>query len=534
MKILDMGAHDGFVSVWLAKQLREHGVTAHIDGIELHPDGVSTANRRLKEADIEGEFKQGLAEDAMELFSSVSYDAVVGYEIIEHVPSVDLFLNTCEWMLKPGGRVYLSTPDGCFGSGQNPHHLRVYRSIDLFDLLRERGKVMDMLVGLDGVSVISYEPHINGVRPYFIPPKRAHIYCGPGWEKWLPTDITTKGLGGSETAAVLLASALSDQGYIVTVYGEVEECMWRQVSFRHHSTYDQQSPSDLTIISRTPHMLDRPLNSRRTVLWMHDTDYGQGFTKAQYDRLDAVAVLSEWHKEHVLATYPFIDAIHGNGHGDKIIVTRNGIDPERFPVDRIPQTADRPKRAIYSSSPDRGLDLMLKLWPQVRERVPDAELVYCYSAVYDAIANTSPPIAAFRESIRELAKQDGVTNLGSLGQTELAGAMAMSRVWLAPSFNSPTNQPFYETFCIGAVEAAAAGCSLVMSNWGALTERASVSQYATLIDAPYGLDPINVSEWVDVIVRDLQNDYNVDPSKEALAMTWEGVARDLSNVRVPV
>jgi hypothetical protein len=35
--------------------------------------------------------------------------------------------------------------------------------------------------------------------------------------------------------------------------------------------------------------------------------------------------------------------------------------------------------ALYTSSPDRGLDFLLELWPRVREQVPDAELHCAYA-----------------------------------------------------------------------------------------------------------------------------------------------------------
>ena len=49
---------------------------------------------------------------------------VCAFEVLEHVQSVDGFLTSLEQLVKPGGRVYLSTPNGCFGAGHNPNHLR--------------------------------------------------------------------------------------------------------------------------------------------------------------------------------------------------------------------------------------------------------------------------------------------------------------------------------------------------------------------------------------------------------------------------
>lgn len=528
MRILDLGAHDGYITNWLGRKLRDHGHQVEVDGIELNPQAIEVARQRAARDGLPGRYEIGLAEDAPDIFEPGSYDAVIAFELIEHVPKVDDFLIACERMVKPGGRVYLSTPDGTFGSGQNPHHLRVYRSIDLFELIRRRGKVEDMLIGHDGVTVISYTPAVT-------PPQgEVAIYCGPGWEQWSPVDIERKGLGGSETAATMLAVALSDRGWTVTVYGECESSMFRQVVFRHHSAFDPLTPRDLCIVSRTPQLFDRRINSTVKVLWMHDTDYGPHMTDERLVHAAAVMTLSRWHSVHVKSTYPFLS-------DDKLVQTSNGLNPDRFPIDLIPPRADRPHRAIYSSSPDRGLDLVLDLWPDVRKRVPDAELVYCYSSVYDKIAEKDAQVGAFRDRCRKLADQPGVTNLGSLDQNALAGAMAKARAWLAPSFNTVHQVPFMETYCIGAIEAAAAGCALVMSDWGALPERADQAEAWQLVAPPLGTaddlaerrwpaECIDRKKWVDAIVAALTDEMVIEPSKAALETTWARVAKDFEAV----
>src|SRR4051812_6843076 len=125
LRILDLGGHDGYVSAYVIDQLTGDGTQLHVDGVELNPKACEIANRRLAERGITGTFKQGLAEQAPELFDVGTYDAVVAFELIEHVIDMAGFLQAAEAMTKVGGRVYVSTPDGCFGSGQNPNHLRV-------------------------------------------------------------------------------------------------------------------------------------------------------------------------------------------------------------------------------------------------------------------------------------------------------------------------------------------------------------------------------------------------------------------------
>lgn len=510
-RVLDLGAHDGFVTNWLARQL---GGQLHVDGVELNSYGVSEFNRRAGRDQIDGECKRGRAEDAPDLFPIRSYDAVVAYELIEHVPDVDAFLYACERMCKDDGLVFISTPNGTFGTGQNPHHLWTWTAPQLYDLLRRRGEVVDMLPGEDGVTVLCYRPYFNwGVTSK---PELA-IYCGGGWEKWHPMDIETKGLGGSETAAVRLAEKMSEK-YTVTVYAECDTAAYKQVLFKHHASFDPMEERHTVISSRIPELVDRKVNAANVLLWMHDTDYGPRLTQERVEKFDAIMVLSEWHCEHVELMYPYTDK--------KLVITGNGIEPAYF---KGHDSERFPRVALYSSSPDRGLDLILKLWPRVREQVPDAELVYCYASVYDKIADTNAQIAAFREATRGLADQPGVQNLGSLTQPKLAKVMSEIGVWLAPSYNTVHDVPFCETYCIGAVEAAAAGCCIVVSDWGALPERTETAVNSVLIPAPEDGNGIDEDQWVSGIVNAMTQ-VEHEQSVTALATTWDVVASDFDRV----
>jgi glycosyltransferase involved in cell wall biosynthesis len=421
MRLLDVGAHDGFLSLFIQREFPD----AHIDAIELNETAAAACNKR-----INGTCKIGAAEDAPNLFQPGTYDHVMAGELIEHVPDIPRFLSALEQMVTDTGRITISTPAGTFGAGMNPHHLRCYRAIDLADLLRRRGLLLDMEVGSDGIVSASYTP-----RPRL---DDIAIYCGPGWEPWHPADIETRGLGGSETAAVRLAECLSDLGFVVTVYGELrEDTCWKQVIFRHHLKFDPLDSRGALICSRLPEIADRPIAAAVRMLWVHDVDCGPRLTPARADAFDHVLTLSGWHERHIAGRYPFL--------ADKIVRTRNGIHqplfkPEAWNV-RVP-------RVLYTSSPDRGLDILLGLWPRIREQVPDAELVHVYAAVYDKVADQDPAVGEHRDRIRKLGKQPGVVSLGSLGQRDLAALMCASRVWCHPSWMGMVNAPFHETSCL--------------------------------------------------------------------------------------
>lgn len=466
MKVLDVGCSDGYIAAWLRQ---EYDGDLTIDGLELYPEAVELARSRGINC------KVGLAEDAPELFEPGTYDLVVAFEIIEHVPDVPGFLDQLERMLKPGGRVMISTPDGTFGTGNNPHHLRVYRSIDLADVCRRRGVLQDLLVGDDGIVVASYTPRRKLAD--------VAIYTGPCWDTWGPSDIATRGLGGSETAAVRLAEQLAEIGFVVTVYGQVNEGAYRDVIFRDWRTFDPLEPRLAVISSRLPELFDRPVAAKHRLLWAHDIDFGDRLTAARLAPVDHVLVLSRWHEQHVAGRYPFARA--------KLTRIRNGVHLPYFEGDQ----PDRRQRVVYTSSPDRGLDVLLELWPRVREQVPDAELVYAYSPVYWRVAEQDPAVGAHAERVRELSAQPGVTPLRSLSQPDVAKLMRSSLVWAHPSYCTPADVPFHETSCIGAMEAQAAGCVVVASNWGALSETVGIGRLVS--------GPALSERWKRAFVREI-------------------------------
>src|SRR4030095_1318363 len=70
---------------------------------------------------------------------SESFDGVVCVEVIEHVPQDHLLVEQIARVLKPGGWLYLTTPNGDYVRNEppdyNPDHIRLYTRQQLSDLL---------------------------------------------------------------------------------------------------------------------------------------------------------------------------------------------------------------------------------------------------------------------------------------------------------------------------------------------------------------------------------------------------------------
>lgn len=474
-EVLDLGCND----FWVGAYLMTKGY--HVDGVELNRKSYELAlerAQRFRNGGPPSRIEHGDLHEAADLLDH-QYDAVSLFEVIEHVPDVQAALDACERMLKPGGRVYISTPDGAYENGnidrwsvvERKGHLRAIQAAQLAELLSSRGVVESLDLG-QGLVCASYTPGERKGKVVF--------YAGGCWEKWHPQQAATTGLGGSETALVQVATRLGLAGWQVKVYADVDAAMSvGGVIWKPHAAWDPMEECDLMVVSRIPAAFDAPMRARNRALWCHDHTYPD-LTPERAERITHVITLSEWERDRFRRLYPFLD--------DTLVILRNGItvtgldgEPRYSDADR--PFADRKPRCVYSSSADRGLDVLLQMWPRIRDRVADAELhVYYGWDVFDKVALTNPSLYEYKARVLQLVdeaggEQGGVFMRGRLPQPELAREMQEARVWAYPT-------RFLETSCIGAMEARAAGLALVTSDLGALKE--SVGEHGKLI--PWAAD----------------------------------------------
>jgi len=299
---------------------------------------------------------------------------------------------------------------------------------------------------------------------------RIAFYLGHQLEPWTPETLEANGMGGSETMAWEMSKRLAKLGHDVTVFGHMPEVVgfptgnYQGVKWLDANAFPEFA-CDVLIVSRQAAAVTLPHHAKVRVLWVHDVHCGPDFDFAVAAKFDWVWCLSNWHKEHFCSVYPWLAP-------GKVEVTRNGIDPDRFRQDKsVEQIKRNPHRAIYSSSPDRGLAAAVAAWPAVRAAIPDAEL-HCYYGfenwersieLMGDSGHEHSGKAALERLKASLAKAEGVIMHGRVNQRELAEAMLGAGVWFYPTW-------FSETSCITAMEAQAAGLVCVCPPIAALAE----------------------------------------------------------------
>lgn len=311
------------------------------------------------------------------------------------------------------------------------------------------------------------------------------LFLGQGLEMWSPKTITENGCGGSETSAAWLCREFAKKDCQPIIYAMDNE-IWDGVIYRRYTDYKANSMDcHLFISSRIPEAFHEKISAEQKWLWFHDIHRWDKFTPEVAREIDVLIVLSQWHANFIKATYPFLkdaevidmdnnkltydDCIAPDKwYADaviprlpKIAIIGDAIDGERFTVKK----KRTPHRFIWCSSPDRGLEEVLKLWPLIRIELPDAELKIFYGWDYFDSYLHIPEMRKFKERLLKLLKQDGVEWCGRVGQAQIARELMKSDCMLYP----PPHE-FRETYGISFLEAQAAGVICFYRENGALGE----------------------------------------------------------------
>jgi glycosyltransferase involved in cell wall biosynthesis len=282
------------------------------------------------------------------------------------------------------------------------------------------------------------------------------------YNRGIPFDGTTpftRPLGGSETSIVHMARALAGCGHDVTVYcvmtGESDPGEPEVTYKSYHEFFKdyQSNPWDVLISFRSfdPFLLGRI--APRMIFWCGDAADQPALTHFEHAALqrhiDLIFCVSNWHRE------TFIEAFRLPP--EKVVATRNGFSP-----DLIPQSDRREwTRCVYTSTPFRGLEILLRMFPEMRSRIPALTL-----DVFSSMQVYGWAYAADREAfgwIYQAAEQPGVTRHGSVAQPKLMEHLSKAGLFLYPN-------TFAETSCMAAIEAQACGAVVITTARAALNE----------------------------------------------------------------
>ncbi len=311
-----------------------------------------------------------------------------------------------------------------------------------------------------------------------------------------PTYPDTHPLGGSETSALKMIDFFRGLGHEVKIITEGTEVM--------------NDTCDIFIALRAWGSLVRGIRpGKLNYLWCQD-DANQPFFKNLVDEPQLAAQLwSHCDAVFMLSQYQFQEWNRTLGlPQEKVFFTQNGINLKNFSID--PKTlSQRPPRAYYASTPFRGLNILVELWPLIQSLVPNAELDILSSMSTYHQPEKDAPYQALYDRARAMK---GVRYKAGVGQAELRAIARECRVLAYPS-------TFPETSCIAAMEAMASGCVVASTALGALPETAWRNPLI-----PMTGDWMTAWAW-EVARLLVDNDYYEEIAKQNLAlaqwMDWD-------------
>jgi tetratricopeptide (TPR) repeat protein len=378
--------------------------------------------------------------------------------------------------------------------------------------LKSPDKVQKLLAAVP--SELSDNPLILGLHNTFYPPvdwpnKSIAIYCGATVEAWTP-DSLENGIGGSETAVIELSKRLVQMGWNVTVFNECdappEGKVYDGVLYKNYWQFNPKDTFDVLWVWRLPEMFDYDIEARLKILDLHDTMTPADLPQERWDKIDKIFVKTKYHR----SLFPSIP-------DDKFVIVGNGIDLKRFDIKGVKR---EPHRFAYTSTPNRGLDLLLEfIWPKIREKIPDAELhVYYGWNTFYKIEKNNPERMAWMKKVQELMEQPGVINHGRVGQKDLAEDLLKTSYWLYPTY-------FPEIDCITAKEMQAAGVVPITSGYAALAE----TQQSGIAIPGDVYDPEWQEQYTNVVLSTVADKTDYDPQSIAKQFDWGKIALTWNN-----
>ncbi len=101
LRVLDIGCGGGLLSEPVAR------MGADVVGADPSEKNIGIASTHAKASGVAVDYRAVTAEQLAE--AGEAFDIVLNMEVVEHVADVELFMNTCAGMVRPGGLMFVAT-----------------------------------------------------------------------------------------------------------------------------------------------------------------------------------------------------------------------------------------------------------------------------------------------------------------------------------------------------------------------------------------------------------------------------------------
>lgn len=244
---------------------------------------------------------------------------------------------------------------------------------------------------------------------------------GPGYP-WADPLVAT-GIGGSEECVILLSRELAARGHDVWVYNNCADYtgVYHGVTYRPYQDFEFRSRNEDVLVAWRNWYLLIGSKARHKWLWCHDIPAGchcpcyEEIVRedSAFNHIDKFILLNNYHR-----------SVYSHIPDDKIHVIPIGVDTRFY--ESGPDIQREPGRVLYFSHPNRGLDRLREVWPQVRREVPNATLASFWWEPEH-----------WRSPVPEL----GILPMQKLGHAEIAEECFKADIFGYPSVFAPEISP---------------------------------------------------------------------------------------------
>jgi tetratricopeptide (TPR) repeat protein len=273
-------------------------------------------------------------------------------------------------------------------------------------------------------------------------------FCGYTTHEWNPDIAKEKGVGGSEEAVIHLSKRLNKLGWNVTIYNNCgEEKEYDGVRYKPWYLFNYRDKQDIAIIWRHPKVVESQPNADMIIVDMHDVIKSGEFNEKRLALIDRVFLKSEAHRR----CYPNIP-------DEKVVIIPNGVVPEDFDK----KLERDPFLIINTSSADRSLEAICRIFPKIKAKEPRARMMWAYGfGVFDSTHQSNKRMMDWKDRMVKEMAEAGIENLGKLSHGAIADLTLSAGIYLYPTH-------FYEIDCISVRKAQLGGCVPVTSDFAAL------------------------------------------------------------------
>lgn len=327
-------------------------------------------------------------------------------------------------------------------------------------------------------------------------------YARPSWDKgtW-----ESDGIGGSEYCVIKLADYLDLNGCDVIVSGDVKTGNWYGVQYVHHSELiDHRGPRGLNHKSKIEvyehydvviainylhafrHLDDARIEYDKLYFWMHNEDFYRWYRGSElpnwkqyltHDKLAKIVGVSQYHvDEHLIPRFKALGYTPQQSN-TYISSIDNAIDLNDYKDRSVVSKVQN--RIIWSSSPDRGLTLILDNWLEWKKKVPSLSLEIC-----------CPPYATDWFNY-DISKLPDVNWQGNRCPKDLKTEIAKAEYWIYSS-------DYTETYCITALEMMMGRVKIITNGTGNLKNLVTKNRGTLVGDN-------NADEIIEAIIADKIN-----------------------------